>query len=79
MGINKTGGFQGGDPPAAPSPTPIARDGFSGGEAIQKSFPGGGGQITTAQLQSILPQGSSSSVTPSTTSVPSSNPGSGQK
>ena len=66
MAFNKTGGFSGGEPPKPAAGTNtvaregFAKDGFCGGEQFTKGF--SGGQITTAQLQSILPQGSTSSV-----------------
>jgi hypothetical protein len=66
MAFNKTGGFSGGQPPKPTTGTTtvatggFARDGFCGGDQVTKGF--SGGQITTAQLQSILPQGSTSSV-----------------
>ena len=73
MAFRKTGGFSGGQPPI-PLPsgnTTMARDGFSGGRALTKSFSGGSGQITTAQLQAMLPQGAASSVmSPQQTTTP---------
>jgi hypothetical protein len=87
MAFNKTGGFSGGQPPKPATSTNtvakegFARDGFCGGDQLAKSFPGGGGAITVAQLQSLLPQGSTSSVmnqsqtgTPTTTAQPLTTP-----
>jgi len=64
MAFSKTGGFSGGQPPkpASGPNIPVARDGFPGGTQLTKSFEGGCNQITLAQLQSLLPQGSTSSV-----------------